>query len=100
MTKAKRGDVLSCEVCGLIVEVNEIGFGMAEIACCKLPMARGQAAASKTKKKVQMQLAAKTSSKASKVAPAKPAVKSVAKPKPAAKKTSVVKSKVAAKKKK
>ena len=69
MVKAKKGDVFSCEVCGVILVVDEIGLGMAEINCCKMGMAKGKAAAEKARKKG---LAAKTSVKAV-TAPAKKA---------------------------
>ena len=87
MAKAKKGDVLSCGVCGLVVVVDEAcGCAAAEILCCKKPMAKGKPAAAK-KKPVAKAVAApaKTSTKAA--AKAKPAAKKAgAKAKPAAKK--------------
>jgi hypothetical protein len=39
MSRVKAGDVLSCEVCGLAVIVDdECGCVMAEIICCEEPM--------------------------------------------------------------
>lgn len=75
MAKLKKGDALTCEVCGLVVVVDEsCGCAVGEIICCKSkPMAKGKAAADKAKKK-------KAAAKAS----AKPAVKKAGK-KPAAK---------------
>jgi hypothetical protein len=92
MLKAKKGDVFSCEICGLIVTVDEIGLDMAEINCCKMDMAKGKAAADKAMKKTLI-AAAKAPAKAVKAitAKAKPAAKAKAKPaakakaKPAAK---------------
>jgi hypothetical protein len=75
MAKLKKGDVMTCDVCGLVVVVDEsCGCAVGEIICCKSkPMAKGKAAADKAKKK-------KAAAKAS----AKPAVKKAGK-KPAAK---------------
>jgi hypothetical protein len=39
MSKVKTGDMLSCEVCGLSVIVDEeCGCAVAEIICCEEPM--------------------------------------------------------------
>jgi len=39
MSKVKPGDVLSCEVCGLAVIVDEeCGCAIAELICCEEPM--------------------------------------------------------------
>jgi len=55
MAKAKKGDPLSCELCGLVVVVDDVGvMGMAELICCKKPMAKGKAAAEKAKKKAAL----------------------------------------------
>jgi len=53
MAKLKKGDALTCEVCGLVVVVDEsCGCAVGEIICCKTkPMAKGKAAADKAKKK-------------------------------------------------
>ena len=52
MAKAKKGDLLSCELCGLVVVVDEVGgMGMADLLCCEEPMTKGKAAAAKAKKK-------------------------------------------------
>jgi hypothetical protein len=51
MAKAKKGDLFSCGVCGLVVAVDECGIGMGEVICCdKIPMVKGKAAAAKAKK--------------------------------------------------
>ena len=95
MAKARKGDLLSCEVCGLIVTVDEMGLGMADIVCCKMPLAKGKSAAEKAKKKTL--LAVKAPAKAVKTvaakakAPAKPVAKAVAKSKAPAKKPAPVK---------
>jgi len=64
MSKVKAGDVLSCEVCGLAVVVDECGCAMVEIICCeetmmnKGPAARKKApAAAKPKKKTALKKA-------------------------------------------
>jgi len=77
MVKAKRGDVFSCEICGVILTVDEIGLGMAEISCCKMDMAKGKAAAEKAKKKTElaMKATAKAPARAAVKAPVKAAVK-------------------------
>lgn len=78
MAKAKKGDYLSCDACGLVVVVDEAcGCAAAEVICCDKPMASGKAAANKIKKKAT---AAKKPA-----AKAKPVKKAAAK-KPAAKK--------------
>ena len=78
MAKAKKGDLLSCNECGLVVVVDEAcGCAAAEVICCDTPMAPGKAAANRAKKKAG---AKKPAAKA--VAKAKPA-KAVAKAKPA-----------------
>lgn len=39
MSKVKAGDVLSCEVCGLSVIVDEeCGYGTVDLICCEEPM--------------------------------------------------------------
>ena len=78
MAKAKKGDYLSCNECGLVVTVDEAcGCATADIICCDTPMVPGKAAANKIKKKAT---AAKKPA-----AKAKPVKKAAAK-KPAAKK--------------
>ena len=93
MAKAKKGDVLSCYECGLIVTVDEgCGCATTEISCCEVPMERGKAAAAKAKKKA----AAKATSPAPKVAAAKPkapAKKAPAKKPPAKKPVAAAKKK-------
>jgi hypothetical protein len=105
MVKAKKGDLLSCEVCGLIVTVDEIGLDMAEISCCKMDMAKGKPAADKAKKKgllapVKAPVKAVKPVAAKAKAPAKPAAKVTAAPKPkaAVKKAAPAKAKAPVKK--
>ena len=86
MSRVKTGDVLSCEVCGLVLIVDEeCGCAVAEIICCEEPMMnKGPAApkkapaAAKPKKKATVK---KSKSKTKKKAVKKPVAK-----KPAAKK--------------
>ena len=48
MAKVKKGDALNCEVCGLVVVVDEAcGCAAAEILCCEQPMVKGKSAAKK-----------------------------------------------------
>ena len=83
MAKAKKGDYLSCNECGLVVTVDEAcGCATADIICCDKPMVPGKAAANKIKKKA----GAKKPAAKKAAAKAKPAKKAVAKAKPAAKK--------------
>jgi len=86
MAKFKKGDVLTCEVCGLVVVVDDsCGCAVGEIICCKnKPMVKGKTAAEKAKKKKVETKAAARSAAAKKTAKAKPAVKKAGK-KPAAK---------------
>jgi len=71
MSRVKAGDVLSCEVCGLAVVVDEeCGCAMAEIICCEEPMmnkgpaARKKApAAAKPKKKAAVKKAKQAAKK-------------------------------------
>lgn len=95
MAKAKKGDLLSCEVCGLVVAVDEgCGCDTAEIICCGEPMAQGKMAANRAKKKgaakkpamKAVKAPAKAKGKAAKKGAAKAATKAAAKAKPAAKK--------------
>ena len=72
MAKAKKGDYLSCEVCGLVVVVDEgCGCASTELLCCEKPMARVKASAGR----VEKQAAAKESVKKPAKAPAKAAAK-------------------------
>jgi hypothetical protein len=96
MSRVKTGDVLSCEVCGLIVIVDEeCGCAVAEIICCEEPMmnkgpvARKKApAAAKPKKKAAVKKAKPATKKkaAKKSVAKKPATKKRAAKKPVAKK--------------
>jgi hypothetical protein len=83
MAKAKKGEYLSCDACGLVVVVDEAcGCAAAEVICCDKPMAPGKAAANKAKKKAAAKKpAAKAAKKAApKAKPAKKAVAKKAKP--------------------
>ncbi len=90
MAKAKKGDLLSCNVCGLVVTVDEAcGCASADVICCAKPMVPGKAAANRAKKKAgakkpAAKAAAKTKPAKKAAAKAKPAKKAAAKAKPAA----------------
>jgi len=90
MAKLKNGDLLTCEVCGLVVIVDEAcGCAVGEVICCKdTPMVKGKAAAAKAKKKALPVATAKPAAakKAVKVKAAVPVKKPAVKAKPAAKK--------------
>ena len=71
MAKAKKGDLFACEVCGLVVAVDEsCDCAVGELICCDIPMEKGKA---------KMKKAAKPAKKATK--PAK-ATKAKAPPEP------------------
>ena len=92
MSRVKAGDVLSCEVCGLAVIVDEeCGCAMAEIICCEEPMMNKGPVAPK-----KASAAAKPKKKAA-VKKAKPAVKKKTVKKPVAKKPKTKKKKSAKK---
>lgn len=77
MSKVKPGDILSCEVCGLAVIVDEdCGCIMTELICCEEPMMNK---GPKPPKKI-------TAAKKAKAPVKKPAVKKTAVKKPVAKK--------------
>lgn len=108
MSKVKPGDVLSCEVCGLAVVVDEeCGCGIAEIICCeelmenKGPKPPKKLAAAPHKKAVVKKAKPAVKKKAVKKAAAKkPAKKPAAKKKPVKKpaaKKPVIKKKAAKK---
>jgi len=84
MAKARKGDTFTCDVCGLVVAVDETcDCAVGEIICCDIPMKKGKAV-----------MKAKKKAGAKKVAKKKPAKKVVKKAKAKPKK------KVAKKKKK
>jgi len=84
MAKARKGDTFTCDVCGLVVAVDEsCDCAVGEIICCDIPMKKGKAV-----------MKAKKKAGAKKVAKKKPAKKVVQKAKAKPKK------KVAKKKKK
>lgn len=87
MSKVRPGDVLSCEVCGLSVIVDEeCGCAIAELICCEEPMEnKGQ---KPPKKRVAAKKAVKKAVKkpAAKKEAATKAVKKTAVKKPVAKK--------------
>ena len=95
MSKVKPGDVLSCEVCGLAVIVDEeCGCAIAELICCDEPM--------ENKGPAPKKIAAAVPKKKAAVKKAKPAAKKPAAKKPVAKKPAAKKAvakKPAAKKK-
>jgi len=81
MAKAKKGEYLSCKVCGLVVVVDEAcGCAATEILCCKKPMAKGKPAAKKKPATKAAKAPVKTSAKAAaKASPAKVNAKTPAK---------------------
>ena len=84
MSKVKPGDVLSCEVCGLSVIVDEeCGCALAELICCEEPM---ENKGPKPPKKVALAPKKKAVVKKTKPAVKKPVVKKTAAKKPPAKK--------------
>ncbi|KAF0159069.1 MAG: hypothetical protein FD159_816 [Syntrophaceae bacterium] len=84
MSKVKPGDVLSCEVCGLAVIVDEeCGCVITELICCDEPM--GNKGPKPPKKAVA------APKKKAVVKKAKPAVKKYAAKKPVAKKAAAKK---------
>ncbi len=82
MSRAKKGDLLSCEVCGLSVIVDEeCGCPTIGVNCCEEPMINKGPAPPKKIHTVKKAKKAKAKS-----AKKKPAKKSAAKKKPAKKK--------------
>ena len=76
MAKVKKGEYLSCEVCGLVVVVDEAcECAAAEILCCETTMAKGKPAAKKKPTAKAAKAAGKTPVKAAakKKTPAKAA---------------------------
>ena len=93
MSKAKKGDLFTCEVCGLVVAVDEsCDCAIGELICCDIPMEKGKA---------KMKKAAKPAKKAAKKPVKKAAPKKAAAKKPvkkaAPKKAAPAKAKKAAK---
>jgi hypothetical protein len=92
MAKVKKGDVLNCEVCGLVMVVDEAcGCAAAKILCCEQPMAKGKSAAKKKPAAKAVTAPRKVSKKAAaKATPkkvnAKTSAKTAAKTRPAVKK--------------
>jgi hypothetical protein len=89
MAKLKKGDLLTCEVCSLVVVVDEAcGCAVGEIICCKeQAMVKGKAAAAKAKNKPTTKAAAKpAAAKAGKGKTVAVAKAAPAKAKPAVKK--------------
>ncbi len=85
MAKAKRGDLLSCAGCGLVLVVDEAcGCAEADIVCCEQPMAKGKLAAAKARKKSAAKAVPNKAAKTVKAAAPKPAAKAKAKPAPKA----------------
>jgi hypothetical protein len=71
MAKARKGDTFTCDVCGLVVAVDETcDCAVGEIICCDIPMKKGKAV-----------MKAKKKAGAKKVAKKKPAKKVVKKAK-------------------
>ncbi len=71
MAKARKGETFTCDVCGLVVAVDEVcDCAVGEIICCDIPMKKGKAV-----------MKAKKKAGAKKVAKKKPAKKVVKKAK-------------------
>jgi hypothetical protein len=88
MAKVKKGDIFSCNECGLIITVDEAcGCAATELICCEEPMVKGKAAVAKAKaaKKPAVKKAAPKKAAAKKPAVKKASPKKVAAKKPAAK---------------
>jgi hypothetical protein len=97
MAKAKKGDLFSCDVCGLVVAVDEsCDCAVGEIICCDVPMEKSKAPAKAKKKAAKPAGKAKKPAKAKKV---KAAPKKKAKPVKKAKKAAKPKAKAKSKKK-
>ena len=93
MAKAKKGDLFTCDVCGIVVAVDEsCDCAVGELICCDVPMEKGKATMKKAAKPAKK--AAKKSVK--KAEPKKAAKKPVKKEAP--KKTAKPKAKAKAKK--
>ncbi len=95
MAKAKKGDLFSCETCGLILAVEDpCGCPTCAVICCGQPMGKGKAAANKARKKAAEP---KPKATAVKTAPEKTAkvsaksAKTAASPKAAPKKSGTTK---------
>lgn len=83
MAKAKKGDLFTCDVCGLVVAVDEsCDCAVGELICCDVPMEKGKAAAARAKKAAKK---AKKPAKAKQVKAAPKKKAKVAKPKVKAK---------------
>jgi len=102
MAEFKKGDLLTCSVCGLVVVVDEVcGCAMGEIICCReKPMVKGKAAAAKAKKAATAATAKPAAPKGvkGKTPPPAKAAKPTAKAKVTAKKTAAPKAPAKAKK--
>ena len=107
MAKAKKGDLFACEVCGLVVAVDEsCDCAVGELICCDIPMEKGKAKmkkaakpAKKAVKKPVKKAAPKKAKPAKAKTAAKPKAKAAAKPKAKAKAKAKAKPKAKAKKK-
>jgi len=88
MAKAKKGDYMTCNECGLVLVVDEAcGCAAADVICCDAPMKKGKAVAAKVKAKAKAaKKVVKKKAKPAKKVARKPAAKKVVKKKVAAKK--------------
>lgn len=81
MAKTRKGDVFSCQICGIVCVIDAAcGCATCDIMCCGQPMAKGKAAAGKAREKAAELTATKRAKAAS-----KPAAKKAPAKKPAAK---------------
>ena len=97
MAKAKKGDLFTCELCGLVVAVDEsCDCVVGELICCDIPMEKGKAKMKKAAKPAK-KAAKKPVKKAAPKKAAKKPVKKAAPKKAAPKKAAPAKAKKAAK---
>lgn len=94
MAKAKKGDLFTCDVCGLVVAVDEsCDCAVGELICCDVPMEKGKAAAARAKKAAKPAKKAKKPAKAKTVKAAPKKKAKAAKPKAKAKPRATAKKK-------
>ncbi len=81
MAKTRKGDVFSCQICGIVCVIDAAcGCETCDMLCCGQPMAKGKGSADNAREKAAELTAAKRAKSASKAAAKKATAK-----KPAAK---------------
>jgi hypothetical protein len=76
MPRAKKGDLYSCEECGMVVAVEDpCGCSTCELICCDVPMTKKAGVAKSIKKKAVTSKAGTASKKAKTAAKSKTARK-------------------------